>query len=202
MRAQLAHAAQLHSISSTLSEDNRKCTYLLIVARLSDDQIYRYTIRARATARPPMQLVLMHIPKLVIEYSDRYLLGTRKRQIRIISSSTWRVHVRCIVDGSGACAPPLTVETHRLAAAASARLHCRLCCQANADGSLLVRLASRWCDVLIIRCRWRVYGPAMYDTGPYQRLHVCRRYSGGGGRIQRLIKVISHSTLARHSGTR
>jgi hypothetical protein len=146
MRALLARAAQLHSISSTLSEDNETHAYLLRLAQLSGDQLYRYMIQAMERAEPQTRLVPVHIPKLATECSGRYWQGTGRRQTRRVSSSRWRVHGRCIVDGSGACAPSLTaalVWLHRPAASASARLHRHSCRRANVDGFLLLLLAFR-----------------------------------------------------------
>jgi len=154
MIALLAGAAQLHSISNIIPEGSSRHAYLLILARLSDGQLHRCMRRARERARPQTRLVLMHIPMLVIGCSGKFWQGRGRLRIQIISSSTWRVHVRCIVDGSGVCAPPLTaaaVWSHRLAASAAAQLHRRLCRQANADDSLLMRLAFCECDVRVRR---------------------------------------------------
>ena len=106
-------------------------------------------IRARERAKPQMRLVPMHTPMLVIRCWGRYWQGRETLQIRTILSSTWRVRVRCIVDGSGACAPPLTVVavcTHRRAASASAHVHRRVVPRSNADGSPVINLAFCWRD--------------------------------------------------------
>jgi hypothetical protein len=102
----------------------------------------------------------MHTPTPVIACRGRYWQGRGMLQIRTILSSTWRVRVRCRVDGSSACALPLTVVAawlHRRAASASAsasasaRLHRRVIVivilRANADGSLVVSPAFCWCSI-------------------------------------------------------
>ena len=83
------------------------------------------------------------------------------RQIRTISSSTWRGRVRGIVDGSGACALLLTVVAvwlrRRPAASESARLHRWkvVILRAKADGFLVEGLPSRWCSISIEELRWQ-----------------------------------------------
>ena len=147
MKALPAHAAQLHYISNTLAKNGRSHAYLSTIAPPSDGQLYRCTTPARETARLQMRLVPMHRPTLAIGCRGRYWQGRGMLQIRTISSSTWRVHVRCIVDGSGACAPRLRVVavcSHRPAASASARLHRRVIVRAIAAGSLVMGLTSCW----------------------------------------------------------
>jgi hypothetical protein len=133
-------------------EESRSRSYLSIVAPPSDGQLYRCTIRARERARLQKPLVPMHTPTLAIESWDKYWQERGMPQIRTISSSTPRVHARCIVDGGCACAPPLTVVavcSHRRLASASARLHCRVIVilRANAHGSHVLVVTSRWCSM-------------------------------------------------------
>lgn len=156
MRAPLGDAAQLHEISDGLSQLGRSYSYLSTVAPPLDGQFDQCTIRAKERARRQMRLVPMHTRTQATGCWGRYWQGTGRRQIRTISSSTWRGRVRGIVGGTGACALPLTVVAvwlrRRPAASASALLHRRgviVCLRADADGFLVGGLPSRWCSIFM-----------------------------------------------------
>ena len=163
MRALREDAGQLHDISNALLDKDGSHAYLSTVAPPLNGQLCQCTVRAKERAGRQTRLVPMHKRTLEKGCSGRCWQGRGRRQIRTISSSTWRGRVRGIVGGTDACAlllgavavwlrrrPAASASARvRPAATASARVHGQgviVVLLANAGGFLVGGLPCRGCS--------------------------------------------------------